>query len=254
MAYAATTFSTLKALLKERAGGGDNFWTDFEYGFAINEALNVWQLLVGEFSAQAKWAPADLGDEIEDLYYPSSGGREFLIPGTATQAPLPLSVWRVGTDVTTNSTATLNSFAKLIQASLPELDYGYPGWRTGTAATPEYWCPAGLNKIVFYPRPNTHLRLDYYTGDQLLVAEGDYVQLGDEELNRILDYAVWQLNVKSGTEEAFTTTKPLRELFLLAAGLRNQKLRGSQLYKDFMGDDRGETQPDRDAVPQKGAR
>jgi hypothetical protein len=141
-----------------------------------------------------------------------------------------------------------------VQASLPEYDYGYPGWRTGTATTPSLWAPCGINKIVFYPRSSVTLRLDYYTGDRLLNDEEDTVQLGDEELNRVLDYAVWQLNIKSGTEEAFNTTNPLRALFLLAASLRNQKLRGSQLYKDYMGADRAELQPKREATPQAGGR
>jgi hypothetical protein len=254
MAYALTTYSALKGLLKKRVGSNGTFWSEFEYGMAVNEALNVWQLLTGEFSSQGKVAPSDISSEFYSLYNPSSGAMTMVLPGTSTAAPLPLSVWRIGTDVTTNTTGALNSFAKLVQASLPELDYGYTNWRTGTAATPEYWVPNGLNQVVFYPRPSTHVRVDYYRGTQLLVAETDAVQLGDEELNRILDYAVWQLNIKAGTEEAFGTTGPLRELFLLAAQLRNSKLRGSQLYKDFLGGDRGEVQPDRNANAQNGAR
>lgn len=254
MAYAATTLTTLKARVKERVGGRDNFWTDHEFEIAINEALNLWQLLVGEFSYQSKIAPASLGDEVEDLYFPATATSDMVVPETATQAPLPLSVWRIGTDVQTTTTGALQVFDKLVQATLPEYDHGYPGWRTGSATTPAYWAPAGLNKVIFYPRPNTYLRIDYYSGDRFLTSGASYVQLGDEELNRIIDYAVWQLNIKCGTEEAFNLTNPLKELFLLAASTRNSKLRGSQLYKDYMGADRGEMQPDRDAAPQKGGR
>jgi hypothetical protein len=254
MAYALTTYAQLKAQLKERVGSNGTFWSEFEYGMAVNEALNVWQVLTGEFSFQSKVTPGGLTSEFYDLYIPESGVVDMIIPGTNNTAPLPLSVWRVGTDVTTNTTGTLNSFNKLVQASLPEIDYGYLGWRTGSAAAADQWFPMGVNQLGFNPRPNSHLRIDYYRGDQLLILDDDVVQLGDEELNRILDYAVWQLNVKAGTEEAFTSSGPLRELFLLAAQLRNSKLRGSQLYKDFMGEDRGEVLPDRDATPQQGAR
>lgn len=254
MAYANTSYATLKALLLKRVGGQGKFWTNFELGLALNEALSVWQLLVGEFSTQSQLSTSALGDEVEDLYYPATGTSDMVVVESTATAPLPLSVWRVGTDVQTHTTGSLYAFSKLTPVSLPELDHGKPGWRTGTAAAAEYWAPCGLNKIIFSPRPNSYVRLDYYRGDQLLVEEGDYVQLGDEELNRILDYAVWQLNVKSGTQEAFNNTKALREQMLKAAGLRNSKLRGSQLYKDVMGADRGETQPERDAEPQQGAR
>lgn len=252
MAYAQTTFATLKALLKERAGGHENFWSNFELGLAINEALSVWQLMVGEFSNQTQFPVASITGEVEDLYYPATGTSD--MQDVADPTGIPLSVWRVGTDVTTHVTGELYAFGKLIESSVPEFDTGYPGWRTGSASTAEYWAPCGLNKIVFYPRPNTPLRIDYYKGSQLLVEETDYIQLGNEELNRILDYAVWQMNVKSGTEEAFNNTEPLRALFKAAAELRNSKLRGSQLYKDFMGEDRGEGEPGRDMPPQEGAR
>ena len=254
MAYAQTTYATLKALLLKRVGGQGRFWTNFELGLALNEALSVWQLLVGEFSTQSQLSTSALGGEVEDLYYPATGTSDMVVAGSTATAPLPLSVWRVGTDVQTHTTGSLFTFNKLVQVTLPELDHGSPGWRTGSASTPAYWAPSGLNKIIFSPRPNTYVRLDYYRGDQLLVEESDYVQLGDEELNRILDYAVWQLNIKSGTQEAFTNTEPLKQLFQAAAMLRNSKLRGSQLYKDVMGADRGETQPERDAEPQRGAR
>lgn len=254
MAYAQTTFATLKALLKERVGGHDNFWTNFEFGLAINEALSVWQLMVGEFSTQSQLSTSSLGGEVEDLYYPATGTSDMVVVSSTATAPLPLSVWRVGTDVQTHTTGQLYAFPKLVQGTLPEFDHGYPGWRTGTATTAEYWAPCGLNKIIFYPRPNTWVRLDYYRGDQLLVDEADYIQLGNEEINRLLDYAVWQLNIKCGTAEAFTNTEPLKQLMDLAATLRNQKLRGSLLYKDFMGADRGEGQPNRDAPNQAGGR
>jgi len=254
VAYAQTSFATLKALLNKRVGGQGNFWNDFELGLALNEALSVWQVLVGEFSTQAQLATGSLGGEVEDLYYPATGTSDMVVAHSTATAPLPLSVWRVGTDVQTHTTGSLYTFSKLVQVTLPELDYGSPGWRTGTAAAADSWAPCGLNKIIFSPRPNSYVRLDYFRGDQPLTAEADYVQLGNEELNRVLDYAVWQLNVKSGTEEAFTSSEPLKQLFLTAANLRNTKLKGSLLYKRFMGQDRGENQPTREAANVKGAR
>jgi len=254
MAYSVVTFETLKERLAERAGGLENFHSEFELGAAINEALNVWQLLAGEFSVEGRLSTGTLNDEFISLYDAASSAVSIVATNGTTAQPVPLSVWRIGTDVQTHTTGSLYAFSKLVQASLPELDHGYYGWRTGTATTAEYWVPQGVNALVFYPRPNTYVKLDYFKGAQLLTVDGDYVQLGGEELNRIMDYAVWQLNFKAGTEEAFKNTKPLKQLFMFAAEFRNKKLRNTQLYKNYLGADRGERQPKGEAETQNGAR
>lgn len=254
MAYTRTTLTQLKAKLLERVGGGGNFWTEFEFEAAINEALAVWQLLVGEFSVEGKISTTNLPQEFVKLYDPAGTAVSIEVTNGTTANVLPLSVWRIGTDVTAHTTGSLYTFNKLVQQSLPDLDHAYSGWRTGSASTAEYWVPQGVADVVFSPRPNTPVKLDYYKGSRLLDAASDYVQLGDEELNRILDYAVWQLNFKSGTQEAFQNTGPLKEMFILAATLRNAKLRASKLYKDFLGSDYGEAEPSREADTQKGGR
>ena len=254
MSYAKTTFTQLKDRLAQRVGGQGNFWAEAEREIALNEALNVWQLLVGEFQATGVLLSSGISQEVAELYNPATGTVNIVYEtGTTTANVVPLSVRRLGTIVHT-TTGSLYSYPKLQQLSMPDLDYGYSGWRTGTAATPDYWAPYGINKVVFYPRPNTNIKVDYYKGSRLLNSNSDYIQLGDEEINRILDYAVWHLSVKSGTEEAFGTTNPLKDMFMAAAELRNQKLRTLQLYKDFLGSDYGESQPFRAADPQGAAR
>ena len=251
MAYASTTLSELDSRLLKLVGGEGNFWTSFEREMALNEALSVWQVLVGEFSTQATWAAASAADSLEESYDPSSGAMTWAI-GTAT-APLPLSIWRIGT-VGTYTTQGLATYPKVTQVSAPELDYSSPGWRALAATTLESWAPYGLNKVVFPVHTSVTLAVDYFRGDKPLPLATSYIQLGDEEVQAILSYAVWQLNIKCGTSEAFELTKPLGEMLVLAAQLRNQKLRGTQLYKDFLGADKGESEPSRDAAPQKGAR
>lgn len=260
MAYARTTFEQLKDQLSERVGGATAFWNDFEKEEAINEALAVWQLLVGEFSTLA-FLP--MVDEYLTVYDPASGLVNMVdTVDTTVEAPMPLSIKRIqqirATEVETGGETTLIiDTVKLIQASLPDLDKGIdPAFRTSTATTStvRYWAPQGINKVIANPLANTTLQVDYYRGNRLLTNNTDYVQLGDEELDRVLGYAVWYLNVKSGTQEAFATTKPLKDMFFLAAKLRNSKLRGSQLYKDFLGADYGENQPQREALPQSGGR
>ena len=256
MAYAAVTLTELVSRLGKLVGGKGNFWSRFELEVALNEALSVWQVLVGEFSSKATWSAATATLSFEDLYNPSTGATDLVVTGGTTTAPLPLSVWKVA-KASAYTTGGLATYPKLDEVSAVELDYANPGWPAVAATTIESWAPYGLNKVVFPVHTAATLAVDYYRGDIPLptsLTETGYVQLGEEELQAILAYAMWQLNLKCGTEEAFTTTKPLRDIFLVAAQLRDVKLRGSALYKDYMGNDQGESMPSRDAVPQKGGR
>lgn len=268
MAYAATTLATLKSRLSQLVGGQGRFWSAFEQEVALNEALSIWHLMVGEFS-YAAFATGTAGENIlMTLFNPATGATPLYVytTGTATTtAPVSLSINRVGTVATQTTetgvgdaitTSTRSTYPKLTQVSVPDLDYQWGGWHTATTSVTEYWAPWGLNQMVVPAIPSSEIRVDYYRADRLLVADADYIQLGDEELNKILAYALWQLNFKSGTEEAFKNTAPLRELFLFAATTRNQRLRSSQLYRDFMGADYGVSQSEllKETIPQKAAR
>jgi hypothetical protein len=122
----------------------------------------------------------------------------------------------------------------LAPTSLTELDYGFPGWE-GTTGTPQSWAPVGVNRIAVYPAPVTGSLL--FEGvkelDPLGSLEGK-VNIGDEELTRILDYAQHYLSFKEGPPEQEATT-PLFQDFLVAAGLKNSHLVATEMYKDAMG-------------------
>ena len=256
MAYTKTTLANLKADLLKLVGGHGTFWSDYELELAINEALNVWQLLVGEFSARAVIDTYGNEEVFQLVFNPTNGTfQDWLTDTTSTwtDTPLPLSVWRVGTI----ATYTTSGFAErpwLTQFDVKHEDYGNPGWTTATTTQAESWAPWGINMLVFNPHTPVPLSADYYVGDRILRRDDDYVQLGDEERQAILAYGVWQLNVKNGVTEAFLTSEPLKQLFLIAANTRNAKLRGSRLYKRWMGMDTGDAAPLRDAQPAKGAR
>jgi hypothetical protein len=112
MAYASVTLSELDSRLLKLTGGQGNFWNTFERYAAINEALSVWQVMVGEFSARATWSAATATLSFEDLYNPATGATDLVVSGGTTTAPIPLSVWRVGT-VATRTTGGLDSYPKL---------------------------------------------------------------------------------------------------------------------------------------------
>lgn len=263
MAFGLVTLEDLIGLLDKRIGGQATFWSVFEKEMAINEALNVWQLLVGEFSAEGFVDPddAEFVDSIKKLVDIDTGtSTTFQLIETTDTVPLPrnLSIrraWRVGTATTVvgTTTATYTYEIPLHQIAEEELGYEHQDWVGDTASTaPDYWFPGGVNLVGFYPRAaggvgQEHtVYLEYYSGSRILNHYSDYLQLGAEEVDRILDYSVWHLNIKSGTDEAFKNTSPLKPLFMMAAKLRNSKLRGSQLYKDYQGSDYGESLPDRD--------
>lgn len=143
----------------------------------------------------------------------------------------------------------------LTQITSYELDKGFAGWRTavtGTEECPEYWAPMGLDKLALYPQPAADILLDvqYLKGDPRLTADSAYLDLGDEEITRIIDYAQWVLAFKEGVEEAAKNSEPLKQLFLQAANSRNARLKQTAAYRRYMGQARDETAPTQ-KVPEK---
>jgi hypothetical protein len=139
-----------------------------------------------------------------------------------------------------------------------EMDKGFFGWRNEAtvAACPEYWSPVGIHKAYIYPRPSISFNLVYLylDGERHLTAPTDYIDIGDEEILRIIEYAAWLLAFKQGLKEAFANLDPYKQLFLLAAGKRNARLRSTAQYRQYMGEHRDEATPKSEATPQQGVR
>lgn len=139
-----------------------------------------------------------------------------------------------------------------------ELDKGYYDWQDDTTSDdspcPEYWAPMGNNTLVVYPKMSASkdalLQLLYYKADPRLKTGATYLDLGDEEITRIIDYAQWVLAFKEGIEEAVKNTEPMKQLFLLAANTRAARLKQLAAYKRYMGQARDEAAPSRE-VPQR---
>jgi len=236
MAYARTTVAEFRSLLIERIGGNETFWDTGEIDLALNEALAVWQLITGDFVlAVSTTLPA--------------GAQIITLSTTATPSLGVIRLRRMTT------TATPSPSTTLYPLSIQEADQGYYGRQGSASGTPEYWAPFGINKFMIHPSASTTqtVQVQYYSADSRLVMNGTtYLDLGDEEVLRLVDYAQWVLSFKEGLKEALVNTQPLREMFLVAARLRSAKLRGSALYRNYMGNDRDETKPLRDSNPQAG--
>jgi len=128
----------------------------------------------------------------------------------------------------------------LNQISVYELDTGDPAWRE-TYGIPRYWAPDGLDWFAVSPAPRGgSFNLEGYKEPPVLNNAEDFIDLGDEELNRILDYAQWYCAFKEGLQEALDNTKVLLDNMLRAGALRNSRIRRSALYREYMGEHRDE--------------
>jgi hypothetical protein len=238
MAYARTTISEFRSLLTERLGGNETFWNQGEIDSALNEALAVWQLITGDVVGTYNQALA-------------AGSQVVAWSNTSTPSMGFIRLRRMTT------TATPSPSTTLYPISIQEMDQGYYGRQGSASGTPEYWAPFGIDKFVVYPAATTTatVQVQYFAADTRLVMDGaTYVDLGDEEILRIIDYAQWVLSFKEGLKEALVNTSPMRDMFLTAAKLRSAKLRGTSLYRNYMGNDRDEQKPGRTNDEQTGLR
>jgi hypothetical protein len=114
-----------------------------------------------------------------------------------------------------------------------ELDANNPDWEN-TIGTP---IMLGINHhlMSLYPRPaaNVVVTLDVLRPAPIPAVDGDFVQLGQEELNALLDYAQHIATFKEGGVE-FEATKRNKDNFLTLAGNQNDKLNALEFYREWM--------------------
>lgn len=216
--YSRTTLAELDARLLERVGGEGTFWEQRERLRAINEALDVWQLLTGDF--------------VKTVTVTATSGTDILAFTTGDAVVMPLRV------------KPSAGGAALADVNIQEYDAGEVEWRAASTGTPVSWMPTGVEQFYITPKPTTDTALAVLcVSDDYSLASGDNVDLGDEELVRILDYAQWYLSFKEGLKEGLENSSPLRDMFLLAANKRNSRLKRHALYRKFMGEQQGEISP-----------
>lgn len=206
--YNRYTLGELKDQLTERLGENSTFWVGDEKRDAINEALNVWQLMVGEFT---------IGISIG-----ADGSTFYSVPAQIG------AIQRV-----------LFDGGSLTLSSINELDLGDPGWQ-GTSGDPLFYALMGVNLIALSPQPSSgNISVEGISETPTLTNDSDYVMLGDEVLNRILDYAEHYCSFKEGIGE-FDSSQTGFGLFIEAAGKRNSILLATALYRQWMGRNREE--------------
>jgi len=225
------TLLTLADLQSHMAARWDGvvFWTPEEARLALNEALRDWNLLTGRWRTRVTLS----------------------VGGPSPEIALPA--------VMTYSMRVITSAGRpLHPTSLAELDLGMPPWRLQTTASsglvpavPTLWAPVSLTRIAIWPTyPSSVVNALYADGvlsTPVLVAAADYVDLGEEIIDVIVDYA---LHIAAFKEAAarWRSTRPYFDAFLQAAAEENGLLKQHQAYRRFAGLDRT-----RDYYPTKDA-
>jgi hypothetical protein len=210
MAFTTTTLAQLEARLADRYESVI-FWTAEEARLAINEALRVWNLLIGYWKARV------------------------LIPTIAGQTWYPTPprlLYPVRMDF---------GNAPLVLTSLFDLDMGHPSWEgettatSGNPASPMVWVPLGFTQFAIWPADalgQNSLVIDGVTLAPQLVLLTDYLDLGEEEIGVLLGYALHVLTWKVGGER-FAATLPFYQAFLKDAMARNDRLASFKAFENL---------------------
>jgi hypothetical protein len=113
----------------------------------------------------------------------------------------------------------------LTTTTFNELDCFAPTWQT-SAGTPTQLANGGLNLVALNPVPNAiaTVTLDVVQNAPIPTSDTAYVQIGREQWEAVLDYAVHLAAFKQGGAE-FMATVPLAQNFLTLAMSNNDRLR-----------------------------
>lgn len=212
MPYQITNLATLRARLQDKYEGVP-FWADEEARLAINEGLRFWNVLTGFWKARV-------------LVETTEGTVWYGVPTTL------LCLIR----------ADFNS-TPMTQDSLEDIDLGRSNWEAETTAdggdVPNVltlWMPAGTTLFAAWPADAIGanvIMLDGIALAPVLVNNFDVVDLGEEEINALLGYALHILTWKIGGE-IFTNTLDLYKAFIAHAALRNGRLMASKAFRQLL--------------------
>lgn len=220
MSYVTTTLADLQARLAERYDSSP-YWTADQARRAINEALRLWNAYTGFWRTRVTLVGGGVGGYVpDDPFVPLAGTLAYKTTVEYLTTPL-------------------------LPTSLMEMSLLKPTWMSDTCATggsvptlPVYWFPISLNQFCTWPAPPAGgtLYVNGIRATPTLVNAGDFLNLGDEEHDVILGYALHRLSLSQGAT-ALNQTKPLFQAFLKAAALRNSLIAASSFYRRAMGID-----------------
>lgn len=212
MSYASVTLATLRARLQERYDATP-FWSTADANDLINEALRWFNLYTGFWR------------------------------GTVTIQTIAGSPFLQVSGSLTYRTRVFAAGNQLTPSSIVQLYRARPNWRTQTTAsggsvptTLNSWAPIGLSTVAIWPADaagGTTVSIDAVKITPTLTADGQFVDLGTEELDLLLDEALWGLSFKRPSVMA--ALKPGHIRFLQGCLARNNQLRASSYFREALG-------------------
>lgn len=215
MAFQSYTLADIRGFLQERIDSVP-FWVDAEANNAINEALLMWNSLTGFWK------------------------------GTQTITTTP-NTWDYQLDASIVFGMRVEfDHRTLAPSSFTEMDAGKPGWQSQTTTdggkiptTPQIWLPMSIDLIAIWPADSDgghSLVINGISQTPELVDDSDFIDIGAEAFNALLNYALHALALKEGGER-FAATLPLFKDFLKEAAEENDQLMTSSLFRQVIGID-----------------
>lgn len=232
MSYQQITRAQLRTRVIERLGAlGPTFYRSDELNRYIQEGLRMWNLLTGYWKTRAL------------LTTPVSPSPWFMLPGT----------------ITSNMRVAFNQ-SPLSPTSIHAMDMGRGAWESETTATggdvpttPAVWAVGSVNMIAIWPTDavgGNSLELDGIASTPILSTDASFVDIGQDELNQLLDFIEHIALFKEGGQE-FQQSQALFQSFLRGASTRNALMMASAKFRTWMGLDQDFPRRPRKVTPER---
>lgn len=218
MPFEQVTLAQLRTRLKTKwdntTGLPILFWTDAEADFAINEALQWYNLYTGVWRKRVT-----LSTVADQVYYS--------LPATMVY----------------NARMEYNGLT-LPMSSLTDLSNGQPAWEgetTADVALPSrimVWAPVGMNQFVVWPADaigQNSLTIDGVHDTPVLVADTDTLDLDDSEIDALLGEALFIATFKDAAK--FVRAQAWHQEFLATVMAHNARLSASDAFRRYAGTD-----------------
>lgn len=148
--------------------------------------------------------------------------------------------WREGVEIarlySSAMAASINDVPVTVE-SVNNLDAYRPAWEDETPGPPDVIALAGLNLAAIAGPPDVQygIAMDILRPAVIPSNDGDFVQLGPEELDVVLDYALHVASFKQGGAE-FGSTVRNYENFVRLAAVHNDRIRASAVFAKVLHD------------------
>jgi len=220
VAYTTVTLADLKVEMADRTDGS-LFWSAEEARLALNEALRLWNLLTG------RWRRTILLSTVINQI-------EYTLPSTLTYG------MRVAYQT-----------SPLQPSNYWDLDLGRPAWRNETTTSggdvptvPTLWAPLSLTQIGIWPADAAAvvnaLSVDGVSDTPVLLQDADTVDLGEEDQDYLVDFALHVVAFKEAGPR-WRATVPFFRGLLQAAAEENGRLKANQAFRRYAGLDQRRT-------------